>query len=112
MPEPPAPAAYFDHPDAALRLRFWFGGHLRDEVWLDAADPESDPLAESVSAYHMRLTRLADAAGVVWMVEVYDPGAPPGRAYHRYGTDVAGMVAPAPRRPDQSGPLRKLGGEP
>lgn len=89
---PDSPAAHL--PDTALRLRFWFGRRLRDEVWLDAADPEADHLAEQVSAYHLRLSDLADAAGVPWLVEVYDPAAPEDQAYRRYGTDAEGMVLP------------------
>jgi hypothetical protein len=99
MPRPPAPttpAAYFDHPDAAIRLRFWFGRRLRDEVWMDAADPEHHTLAEDVGAYHVRLSELADAAGVPWWVEVYDPGA---ETFHRYGTDTEAIATAAAPRP-------------
>ena len=108
-PKPPP----FASPETALRLRFYFGGRLRDEVWLDAADPESMPLATAVSGYHVRLADLADAVGVPWMVEVYDPAAPEDRAYIRYGTDAEGMIQPGEIPPQffgnhVSGPLPRL----
>lgn len=108
-PKPPP----FASPDTSLRLRFYFGRRLRDEVWLDAMDTEAMGLASSVSAYHVRLAELADAIGVPWMVEVYDPAAPEDRAYIRYGTDAEGMVDPGLLPPQQfgnhvSGPLPRL----
>jgi hypothetical protein len=79
-----------------LRLRFWTGGQLRDEVWLDAADPESGALAAFVAEYHHTLASNAEAHGVGWLSEVFDPAAPEEHAYVRFGTDVAGMIDPVP----------------
>jgi hypothetical protein len=92
---PPTPPEGF-HALNALRLRFWIGGKLRDEVWIDASDPEVGELTERVSAYHLRLSEMAEAAGVEWMTEVYDPAQPEERAYLRIGTDAAGMRQPQP----------------
>ena len=110
MPDPAPPIA---HPDATLRLRFWFGRRLRDEVWMDAADPEHHQLAEQIGTYHSRLSDLADAAAVPWWVEVYDPAT--GRI-HGYGTDaeaIAEATAPPkpPRQrpsPAESGPIKRV----
>lgn len=130
MPEPPAPPFRYAY-DSRLRLRFWIAGQLRDEVWLDSADPDAGNLAEFVSAYHLRLSEMADAVGLPWLTEVYDPGAPEAEAYLRFGTDTKGMVEPAqlkdwhqspmirrtygpppPRdRPDGSGPQPSLDGD-
>jgi hypothetical protein len=81
-------------PKDALRLRFWMGGELRDEVWLDTSDPRAAELAEFCSTYHAAQAELADAAGVAWLVEVYNPELPEENAYVRFGTDTDGMVAP------------------
>ena len=112
---PPTPIAHYAHPDTTLRLRFWFGRRLRDEVWLDAAEEGAGSLAESVAGYHKRLADLADAAQVPWMVEVFDPAAPEDHAYMRFGTDAEAMVDPKvvdelpvppwPRGHEHSGPL-------
>lgn len=89
--DPPTPPEGFRAAASALRLRLWIGGELRDEVWIDSADANSAELASMTAAYHVRITEMAEAAGVVWMTEVYDPAAEPDRAYLRIGTDPAGM---------------------
>lgn len=105
MPEPPPP--HFQH--LRLRLRFWTGGQLRDEVWLSADDTDAAALAEHVATHHAQLAHLAEAAGVPWLVEAFDPSAEEGSAYVRYGTDTAGMVQPVPvPRDPPSGPMRRL----
>jgi hypothetical protein len=80
----------------ALRLRFWVGGVLRDETWIDAADPNAAQLLDATAAYRINVAEMAEAAGVPWLTEVYDPAAPVDRAYLRIGTDAEGMVAPMP----------------
>jgi hypothetical protein len=79
----------------ALRLRFWIGGQLRDEVWIDASDPRSAELAEFCATYHADQADMASAAGLPWLVEVYNPELAEDQAYIRFGTDQAGMIAPA-----------------
>jgi hypothetical protein len=91
----PAPPPGLDAHDA-LRLRFWIGGQLRDEVWIDTADPGASDLAGYCATYHADQAEMADAAGVPWLVEVYNPELPDEQAYIRIGTDPAGMVAPIP----------------
>ena len=91
--DPPTPPEGF-RAENALRLRFWIGGRLRDEVWLDAADSKAGDLANFCATYHAELAELADAAGIPWMTEVYDPGQPEERAYLRIGTDAQGMIRP------------------
>jgi hypothetical protein len=93
--DPPTPPEGF-RALRALRLRFWVSGRLRDEVWIDAADPEAGGLAEFVGAYHVKLSEMADAAGVPWMTEVFDPEEPADSAYLRFGTDPAGITEPRP----------------
>ena len=94
--DPPTPPEGF-RALTALRLRLWIGGELRDELWINADDPNAGELTEATSAYHLRVTEMAEAAGVVWMTEVYDPAADPDHAYLRIGTDLAGMSAGARR---------------
>jgi hypothetical protein len=81
-------------PDSRLRLRLWIDGALIDEAWIDSLDPDSKTKVETVTAVHTHLAELADAHGVPWLTEVYDPEQPEDRAYIRVGTDKAGMVAP------------------
>jgi hypothetical protein len=87
------------HPDARLRLRFWTGGQLRDEVWISADAQGAGDIAMTVATYHGHLADLADAAGVPWLVEVFDPAAPTEQGYLRFGTDKDGMIEPAPATP-------------
>jgi len=93
--DPPTPPEGF-RALTALRLRLWIGGELRDELWINADDPNVSELTDATSAYHLRVTEMAEAAGVPWMTEVYDPAAAPDRAYLRIGTDAAGMIDPQP----------------
>ena len=89
-----------DSSDSRLRLRFYVGGDLRDQVWIDAADGAAGDIAQHVATYHGHMAELADAAGLLWAVEVYDPASPPDQAYLRFGTDTNGMVAPQPATPE------------
>ena len=93
--DPPTPPEGFNAL-TALRLRFWIGGTLRDEVWLDAKDPASTDLAGYCATYHAAQAEMADAAGIPWLTEVYNPELPEAQAYIRIGTDKAGMIAPLP----------------
>ncbi len=81
-------------PDSRIRLRLWIDGALIDEAWIDAADDDSPAIVATVSAVHSHLAELADAHGVPWLTEVYDPEAPEDHAYLRVGTDKEGMVQP------------------
>jgi hypothetical protein len=81
-------------PDSRLRLRLWIAGALIDEAWIDSLDPEAQAKTATVSEVHSQLAELADAHGVPWLTEVYDPEAPEDQAYIRVGTDKDGMVQP------------------
>jgi hypothetical protein len=81
-------------PDSRLRLRLWIDGALIDEAWIDSLDPRAQDLTATVSEVHSHLAELADAHGVPWLTEVYDPEAPEDQAYIRVGTDKDGMVQP------------------
>jgi hypothetical protein len=72
-----------------LRIRLFVAGSLADETWTD--DPREAP---RIAAVHQRQAGAADRAGKRWLVEVFDPDAPPAEAYLRFGTDSAGMTAP------------------
>jgi hypothetical protein len=74
---------------AALRLRLYIGGMVTDEQWVDSAD-----LVEEIGQRHQDAAAEADARGIAWLVEIYDPAAPQEAAYLRFGTDEAGMVMP------------------
>lgn len=100
--DPPTPPEGF-RALTALRLRLWIGGELRDELWINADDPNVSELTDATAAYHLRITEMADAAGIVWMTEVYDPGQPEDRAYLRIGTDLDGMHEPRPLNGDGGG---------
>jgi hypothetical protein len=82
--------------DARLRFRVYLGGVLADEVWIDAADPGSRDLATMTAIMQADLCQRAALDGVPWLLEVYDPGAPPGASCLRLGTDADGMVYPVP----------------
>lgn len=90
MTYPPA------HDDSDTRLRFsiWIGGDLIDQQWIDSEDPGAGELAEEISDRHGDLADEAEAHGWPWLIEVYDPAAPPHEAYVRFGTDRDGMVSP------------------
>ena len=81
-------------PDPRLRLRLWIDGALIDEAWIDSTDPEAPVKVDAVHAVHTHLAELANAHGVPWLTEVYNPEAPEEEAYIRIGTDKAGMVRP------------------
>lgn len=81
-------------PAVALRLRFWIGGELRDEVWINQSDLRAQELFDFCSTFHLAQAELADAAGVPWLIEAYNPALPEANAYLRYGTDTDGMVSP------------------
>ena len=73
----------------SLRIRLYVGGELADELWVsDQAN------AGRAGPRHMAAALEADRDGKTWMVEVFDPAAPPDSAYMRFGTDAAGMVQP------------------
>jgi hypothetical protein len=89
-PQPrPAP-----DPDPRLRLRLWIDGALIDEAWIDSTDPHAASRVDAVHAVHTHLAELANAHGIPWLTEVYNPEAPDDQAYIRVGTDKAGMVQP------------------
>jgi hypothetical protein len=81
-------------PDPRLRLRLWIDGALIDEAWIDSLDPHAASRVDAVHAVHTHLAELANAHGVPWLTEVYNPEAPEGDQYIRIGTDDAGMVQP------------------
>lgn len=88
-----------DHDDrdtSRLRLRLWIDGELRDETWIDAADPHALLAADFARRLHETLVADAEAHDQPWLTEVYDPGAPEDRAYFRVGSDLDGMVYPVP----------------
>lgn len=69
-----------------LRFRIYVGGQLRAEEWVD--EPADAPAAAE------RHARMALGPGQPWLVEVFNPDAPPDSAYLRFGTDQGGMVEP------------------
>jgi hypothetical protein len=74
-----------------LRLRVWVDGELADETWLPGDVPHA---GKDAGHRHRALTEAADAAGKLWLVELFDPSEPETTAYMRYGTDRRGMVLP------------------
>ena len=72
--------------NTGLRFRVYVAGRLRLEEWI--TDPD---LAASAAERHATVAR---STGDPWLLEVFDPDAPPGDAYIRFGTDGDGMVAP------------------
>lgn len=86
-----------DHdPATSLRFRLYVGGKLQQTQWIDALDPHADDVAEVTTMLHAKAARAAEAGGLAWIVEVYDPTAQPEVAYLRFGTDLAGMQEPRP----------------
>jgi hypothetical protein len=75
-------------PADSLRFRLYVAGELVDEQWAAENGPE-------LAAGHQRIAEQADAAGKLWLVEVFNPDEPEDAAYFRFGTDTGGMVAPA-----------------
>ena len=76
-----------DHHQNSLRVRLWIGGALSAEEWFDAGDPAAPARAELVSVAHSAAVDRANAAGVPWLVEVWDPEMPRAEAFLRFGTD-------------------------
>jgi hypothetical protein len=85
-----------DRDTSRLRIRLWIDGELRDETWIDAADPFALLAADFARRAHEVLVAAADRDGIPWLTEVYDPSAPEDRAYFRVGSDHDGMVYPVP----------------
>jgi ribosomal protein L37E len=72
-----------------VRWRVWVDGpNLVADDWVPKTDPPFQPPPHAV------LVDQAEGAGLVYLVEMYDPGLPEEEAYYRFGTDAAGMVAP------------------
>lgn len=82
--------------DPRLRFRMWVDGRLVDEMWVDAGNPDAERITDAARDRHQAMAARADRDDLVWLVEVFDPGELPERAYVRMGTDRAGMVAPEP----------------
>ena len=80
--------------DPRLRFRLFVGGQLIDQVWLNADNPADHDRIDEVRDRHDALSVQADADGLPWMVEVYDPALHDREAYLRFGTDTDGMVQP------------------
>jgi hypothetical protein len=74
-----------------LRMRVYVDGEVAREDWIGAGSTID---GAQLAAEHADITEAAAARGSVWQVEIYDPTAPDGEQYHRYGTDQAGMVLP------------------
>jgi hypothetical protein len=74
----------------SLRMRLFVAGHMTADVWVHSTEG-----VELLGAEHQRLAMEAQARGELWLVEVYDPQAPPGLGYLRFGTDRFGMVEPS-----------------
>lgn len=82
--------------DPRLRFRIWVGAALVEDVWVDASNPDADAIGDAALRRHKAIARQAEADGREWLVEMYDPAQPPGRAYVRFGSDCEGMVSPEP----------------
>jgi hypothetical protein len=74
-----------------MRMRLYIAGKLEAEDWATSAEE-----AGRIANGHARACLDAGKRGDRWMVEVYDPDAPPGVGYVRFGTDSDGMVDPFP----------------
>lgn len=81
--------------DPRLRLRLYVEGTLMDEVWIeDATRPAAEAEARAITERHLQLALDAEAHGLRWQVETWDPALPEGKQYFRMGTDTAGMGRP------------------
>jgi hypothetical protein len=80
-------------PDGGLRLRLFIDGQLHDERWLTAS-LHHDGIARETALMHRAAVDEAEANGLTWLIEVFDPDVPADSAYLRFGTDTAGMIAP------------------
>lgn len=85
----PFPPGGLDTSDALL-CRLFIDGKLVDEVWL-----RNDAATDGVQSRHEQLALAADRDGKVWLVEIWDPDAPPDEAILRFGTDTSAMICPA-----------------
>lgn len=91
-PRPPTPMR--------LRIRLYIAGQLADETWIGQHEPEpGQPYGPRIdgaqlAARHRVLVEDAERADLPWQVEAFDPSAPDGEQYYRFGTDAAGMVTP------------------
>ena len=83
-----------DENDPRIRFRLYVAGELVDEVWFDVSNPDVDALADRARDRHTAMALEADAAGQLWMVEIYNPAASAESAYMRFGTDADGMIDP------------------
>ena len=81
--------------DPRLRFRIWIGGRLTVEQWVDVFEL-TVPMLAQMQADHVAAVDRANAAGLAWMIEVYDPAEPDQVAYFRFGTDRDAMVQPEP----------------
>lgn len=87
-------------PVMRLRMRLYIDGEVADETWIGQHDPEPGkphgPHVDgaTIAARHREQVERAEAAGQSWQVEAYDPTAPDGEQYFRFGNDAAGMVTP------------------
>jgi hypothetical protein len=81
-----------------VAARLYVAGELVAETWIPAGTTGPD-MAERVGRLYVAQVQVAEAAGQVWMAELYDPQAPPEASHLRFGTDTAGMSDP------QGGPL-------
>lgn len=76
-------------PSTGLRFRLYLAGRLVDEAWVF-----DDTTAEAAARAQGGICARAITRGVRYLVEVYDPDAPPEVAHVRFGDDVAGMGRP------------------
>jgi hypothetical protein len=61
---------------------------IADEVWLDRTED-----AAGAGNRHADMCADAEARGLPWLLEVYDPDLPEPAAYVRYGTDLGAILA-------------------
>lgn len=78
---------------SGLRFRVYLRGAMVLEEWVDARIDSA-----TVMDMAQRHVKAATQTAGPWMVEAWDPGAPPREAYVRFGTDPDGMVDTAPHR--------------
>lgn len=83
--DPPPPPS-----DPRLRLRLYVDGELADETWLDATDQSADDITTATARMHASACQAAEAAGLEWRIEVYDPEAPGQLRILTIGTDITG----------------------
>lgn len=74
---------------AWLRFRVFVGGKLAAEDRLYDSDDWG-----AAARRHSDICRAADDLGQPWLIEIFNPQAPPNQAFVRWGTDTGGMVMP------------------